>query len=94
MEKPTYAEHTGLLLADSRPDIVRSAVRSLQHLRWTPAVPALVALLAHKHPRVREAAAGALTAFGPDAVPALRHALGKARPDRRHIYSDVLKRLT
>ncbi|MES9602022.1 HEAT repeat domain-containing protein [Actinomadura sp. NPDC000929] len=94
MDREDYLEHTVLLLDDRQPDIVRSAVKTLCHAAWKPAVPALVGLLTHSHPAVRRAVSDGLVLLGAPAVPALRHAAGKARPDKRHIYTTVLDRIT
>ncbi|NDU76411.1 HEAT repeat domain-containing protein [Actinomadura sp. DSM 109109] len=93
MEREDYLDQTARLLDDRQPDIVRSAVKTLCHAAWKPAVPALVGLLAHSHPAVRRAASDGLVLLGAPAVPALRHAAGKARPDRRPLYTGVLDRI-
>lgn len=76
------------------PDVVRSAVRTLTHAVWEPAVPAVVGLLDHPHPAVRTAAVDGLARMGRAAVPALRHAADHARPDKRSLYTAVLDRIT
>ncbi|MGW1228066.1 HEAT repeat domain-containing protein [Streptomyces sp. NPDC002530] len=91
--RDAYLRHTGLLLDDPRPDVVRMAVRTLCRAGWEPAIPAVTALLGHPHPGVRETAADSLTGLGARAVPALRHAAAHARPDRRSRYTDVLARI-
>lgn len=93
-DRSTYLHHTSALLGDPQPDIVRSAVRTLTHAGWEPAVPAIVALLDHPHPVVRAAAADGLLHLGRRAVPALRHTADHARPDRRSVYTAVLDRIT
>ncbi|MEV0150474.1 MULTISPECIES: HEAT repeat domain-containing protein [unclassified Nonomuraea] len=94
MSHGDYLERTSLLLDDRQPDIVRSAVRTLCHAAWKPAIPALVGLLAHSHPAVRRAVSDGLVLLGAPAVPALRHAAGRARPDRRHVFISVLEKVT
>ncbi|WP_335937157.1 HEAT repeat domain-containing protein [Streptomyces sp. PTD5-9] len=94
LDRAAHLHHTALLLDDPRPDVVRMAVRTLCRAGWTPAVPAVTALLAHAHPLVRGAAAEGLVALGPAAVPALRRAADHARPDRRARYTSVLDRIT
>ncbi|MGP3750695.1 HEAT repeat domain-containing protein [Streptomyces sp. IBSNAI001] len=94
LDRPSHLLNTAALLDDPQPDIRRMAIRTLCHAGWEPAVPALVALLDHTHPPVRKEAAEGLLLMGPVAVPALRHAAGQARPDRRSRYTDVLDRLT
>ncbi|MFF5262363.1 HEAT repeat domain-containing protein [Actinomadura viridis] len=93
LERADHLELTARLLADPRPDIVRTAVRTVTHAAWRPAIPALVGLLAHARPEVRGSAADGLVRFGEPAVPALRHAAGRARPDRRPRYTAVLGRI-
>lgn len=91
--RTTHLGHTELLLDDPRPDVVRMAVRTLCRAGWEPAIPAVTGLLGHPHAVVREAAAEGLVELGGAAVPALRHATARARPDRRSLYTDVLERI-
>ncbi|GAA3938830.1 hypothetical protein GCM10023085_20370 [Actinomadura viridis] len=93
LERADHLELTVRLLADPRPGIVRAAVGTVAHAAWRPAIPALVGLLAHARPEVRGSAADGLVLFGEPAVPALRHAAGRARPDRRPRYTAVLDRI-
>lgn len=81
------------LLDDPRPDVVRMALRTLCRAGWEPAFPAVTGLLGHPHATVRDAAAEALAGLGGAAVPALRHAAARARPDRRSLYTDLLDRI-
>ncbi|WP_344408137.1 HEAT repeat domain-containing protein, partial [Actinomadura nitritigenes] len=90
LSRAAYLDQTVRLLDDPEPDVVRSAVRTLSHAAWTPAIPGLVGLLGHPRPQVRRAAADGLVRFGAAAVPALRHAAGRARPDRRSRYTGPL----
>ncbi|MFI0446715.1 HEAT repeat domain-containing protein [Actinomadura sp. 6N118] len=90
LDRPAYLEQTERLLNDPQPNVVRSAVKTLSHAAWEPAIPGLIALLSHKHSPVRAAAAEGLVAIGEPAVPALKHAAGRARPDRRARYTGVL----
>ncbi|MFC4008156.1 HEAT repeat domain-containing protein [Nonomuraea purpurea] len=94
MKHGDYLEQTLLLLNDRQPDIVRSAVRTLCHAAWKPAIPALVDLLTHAHPAVRRATSDGLVLLGAPTIPALRHAAGRARPDKRHLYTTVLEKIT
>lgn len=94
LDRQTYLHHTSVLLDDPQPDLVRTAIRTLCHAGWTPAVPAVTGLLEHPHPVVRRAAAEGLVGMGAPAVPALRRAAVHARPDRRSLYADVLERIT
>lgn len=90
LSRAAYLDQTVRLLGDPEPDVVRSAVRTLSHAAWTPAIPGLVGLLGHPRAQVRRAAADGLVRFGAAAVPALRHAAGRARPDRRSRYTGPL----
>ncbi|WP_328908747.1 HEAT repeat domain-containing protein [Streptomyces sp. NBC_00234] len=90
LERHTHLHHTAILLDDPQPDILRLAIRTLTHAGWEPAVPALTVLLDHPRPVVRRAAAEGLRRMGAAAVPALRHAAGRARPDKRDLYLDAL----
>ncbi|MBC6462358.1 HEAT repeat domain-containing protein [Actinomadura sp. HBU206391] len=94
LDRPSYLRRTISLLDDPQPDVVRSAVKTLSHAAYEPAVPAVVGLLTHSHPNVRRAAVDGLTLIGTVAVPALRHAAGRARPDRRRLYTAVLEKIT
>ncbi|WP_406098437.1 HEAT repeat domain-containing protein [Streptomyces sp. NBC_01013] len=91
--RATHLRHTELLLDDPRPDVVRMAVRTLCRAGWEPAVPTVTTLLGHPRAVVREAAAEGLVELGGAAVPVLRHAAARARPDRRSRYTDVLDRI-
>ncbi|MFI6964109.1 HEAT repeat domain-containing protein [Streptomyces sp. NPDC050255] len=91
--RSAHLRHTELLLDDPRPDVVRMAVLTLCRAGWEPAFPAVTALLGHPHAVVREAAAEGLVGLGGAAVPALRHATARARPDRRSRYTEVLDRI-
>ncbi|MGW8575936.1 HEAT repeat domain-containing protein [Streptomyces niveus] len=93
-DRETYLHHTSTLLNDPQPDVVRSAVRTLTHAGWEPAVPAIVALLDHSHPVVRGAVVDGLLHLGRRAVPALRYTADHARPDKRSVYTSVLDRIT
>ncbi|MGH3390535.1 MAG: HEAT repeat domain-containing protein [Actinomadura sp.] len=93
LNRGDYLEQASLLLADGQPDIVRSAVKTLCHAAWKPAIPALVDLLTHSHPAVRRATSDGLVLLGAAAIPALKHAAGRARPDRRHLYTTVLENI-
>ncbi|MFD5145669.1 HEAT repeat domain-containing protein [Streptomyces sp. NPDC058401] len=94
LDRRTYLQHTAVLLDDPQPDLVRTAIRTLCHAAWAPAIPAVTGLLEHSHPVVRRAAAEGLVAMGPPAVPALRRAAVHARPDKRSLYAEILERIT
>ncbi|WP_433462879.1 HEAT repeat domain-containing protein [Spirillospora sp. CA-128828] len=93
LDRTAYLEQTTRLLSDREPGVVRSAIRTVSHARWEPAIPRLVELLGHPRAPVREAAVDGLVLFGGAAVSALRHAEGRARPDRRPRYASVLQRI-
>ncbi|QKG20985.1 HEAT repeat domain-containing protein [Actinomadura verrucosospora] len=90
LSRAAYLDQTVRLLDDPEPGVVRSAIGTLSHAAWTPAIPRLVGLLAHPRAQVRRAAADGLVRFGAAAVPALRHAAGRARPDHRSRYTAPL----
>ncbi|MEV0133104.1 HEAT repeat domain-containing protein [Dactylosporangium sp. NPDC050688] len=90
LERPAYLRHSEILLADPQPDIVRAAVRAVSGAAWTPAIGAVVGLLLHPDPTVRRTAEAGLARFGPAAAHALTKAAGRARPDRRGVYTTVL----
>ncbi|WP_412074861.1 HEAT repeat domain-containing protein [Streptomyces xanthophaeus] len=94
LDRQTYLHHTSVLLDDPQPDLVRTAIRTLCHAAWAPAVPAVTRMLEHSHPVVRRTAAEGLVAMGTPAIPALRHAAGHVRPDKRSLYTEVLERIT
>ncbi|MFE4263609.1 HEAT repeat domain-containing protein [Streptomyces sp. NPDC056883] len=93
LDRQTYLHHTSILLHDPQPDLVRTAIRTLCHATWAPAIPAVTGLLEHSHPVVRRAAAEGLVVMGAPAVPALRHAADHARPDKRSVYTEVLEQI-
>jgi len=94
LDRPTYLRHTEILLGDPRPEILRAAIRTVSYAAWLPAIPAVVGLLQHPDPGVRRTASAGLVQFGAPAVPAVTHAAGRARPDKRRIYTDLLTRLS
>lgn len=94
LDRATYLRHSAVLLDDPEPDVVRAAVNTLSHAVHQPAIPAIVGLLVHSHTAVRRAAVGGLVQIGPSAIPALRRAAGRARPDRQHHYTAILDRIT
>ncbi|CAM5661691.1 hypothetical protein GCM10010329_24190 [Streptomyces spiroverticillatus] len=82
---------TETLLADPQTDVRCMAVRVLCGAGWEPAVPAVVALLDDAHPVVRRTAAQGVRRLGTRAVPALQRSAAHARPDRRALFTNVLK---
>ncbi|MCX4957175.1 HEAT repeat domain-containing protein [Streptomyces virginiae] len=94
LDRQTYLHHTSILLDDPRPDLVRTAIRTLCHANWAPALPALTGMLEHSHPVVRRTAAKGLIDMGEQAIPTLTHAADHARPDRRSRYTAVLEQIT
>lgn len=94
LDRQTYLHHTSVLLDDPQPDLVRTAIRTLCHAAWAPAIPAVTRMLEHSHPVVRKTAAEGLVAMGTPAIPALRHAADHVRPDKRSLYTEVLERIT
>ncbi|WP_067816390.1 HEAT repeat domain-containing protein [Actinomadura kijaniata] len=94
LDRAAYLEQTARLLDDPAPDVVRSAIRTLSHAGWRPLIPTLADLLTHSDQRLRRAAAEGLARFGTAALPALRHAEGRARPDRRPRYTALIEEIT
>ncbi|MBT2446552.1 HEAT repeat domain-containing protein [Streptomyces sp. ISL-43] len=94
LDRQTYLHHTSILLDDPQPDLVRTAIRTLCHANWAPAIPAVTGMLEHSHPVVRKTAAEGLISMGTPAIPALRHAAVHARPDKRLLYTEVLEQIT
>ncbi|WP_406859327.1 HEAT repeat domain-containing protein [Streptomyces sp. HUAS MG47] len=94
LDRETHLGLTEILLDDPQANLVRNAVRVLGQARWQPAVPAFTTLLDHSHAIVRQAAEEALVRIGPGAVPTLRRAESRARPDRRCRYTRLLARVT
>ncbi|WP_406116811.1 HEAT repeat domain-containing protein [Streptomyces virginiae] len=94
LDRQTYLHHTSILLDDPLPDLVRTAIRTLCHANWAPALPALTGMLEHPHPVVRRTAAKGLIGMGERAIPTLTHAAVHARPDRRSRYTAVLEQIT
>ncbi len=90
LERGTYLRFSERLLADPQPDVVRMAIRVVSFAHWAPAGGAVVGLLEHGDPRVRGEAVGGLRELGGVVVPALRYAVGRARPDRRERYVEAL----
>ncbi|MFD9477152.1 HEAT repeat domain-containing protein [Streptomyces nojiriensis] len=94
LDRQTYLRHTSILLDDPQPDLVRTAIRILCRANWAPAIPALTGMLEHSHPVVRKTAAKGLIDMGTPAIPTLRHAAVRVRPDRRSLYTEVLEQIT
>jgi hypothetical protein len=90
LDKPAYLRLTTILLSDPHPDVLGTAIRSVSHAGWEPAVPALVALLEHSHAMVRSEASSGLVRMRGAAVGELRRAADHARPDKRSGYFAVL----
>ncbi len=93
LDRPTYLRHASVLLDDPETSVVRMAIATLCHAAHKPAMPAIVALLTHPHPAIRSAAADGLRRVGQPAIPALRHAASRARPDKRSHFAAVLDQI-
>ncbi|MFD6248211.1 HEAT repeat domain-containing protein [Streptomyces roseolus] len=93
LDRDAYLRLTEVLLGDARPDVVRGAIRVLSRARRGSAVPEFVALLDHGRETVRRTAEAAVLHAGPEAVPPLRKAAARARPDRRAVYETLLARI-
>lgn len=92
-ERDDYLRASVLLLDDPLPDVQRAAVRVVTFAGHLAALPAVVELLRAPHPPVQRAAAEGLVHVGAAAIPALRKALQRARPDRRAALEEVLARI-
>lgn len=90
LDRPASLRLTTMLLEDPHPDVLGTAIRTVGHAGWEPALPALVALLEHPHAIVRAEAATGLAGMGRPAAAALRRAADHARPDKRAVYTAVL----
>lgn len=93
LDKPVYLQQTLQLLDDPEDNVVRSAVETLKHASYTPAIPKLVKLLSHANNAVRASTEKALLHIGEAAIPELRHAESHARPDRRATFSNLIDRI-
>ena len=75
------------------PDLVRAAVRSLSFAGYKEVIPALIDLLTHRQKALRESAEAGLIRFGKEALPGLKKALSRARPDRRKRLKEVIAKI-
>ena len=92
-DRARYLVATRALLDDADKATVRAAVRALAHGGDVESVDAIASLLAHAHPLLRKAAEEGLVVLGEAALPRLRKALGRARPDHRDAYAKVVARI-
>ncbi|QFG20865.1 HEAT repeat domain-containing protein [Actinomadura sp. WMMB 499] len=93
LPREEYLDRTVGLLDDRDSDVVLTAIRTLAHAGWAPAIPGLIALLGHSRPVVARDVREALVRLGEQTLPALRRAEGRARPDRRHVYTCLIERI-
>ena len=93
LDRPTYLQHTSILLTDPHPAVLVVAIRTLSHANWEPAIPTMVTLLHHSHPIVRAETTSGLVRMGRPALGALRRAADHARPDKRAGYTLVLDQI-
>lgn len=89
----TLAATARALAMETRRDVIVQLVKSLGHARYEPALPALLEHLHHGDVQVRQGAHAAIRAWGHEAVPALRRASRRARPDRRSAYAALITEL-
>ncbi|MCX4244512.1 HEAT repeat domain-containing protein [Paraliomyxa miuraensis] len=82
-----------MLAMETRRDVVLQLMKSLGHGRHAPSLPALLERLTHGDLRVRQGAHEALRAWGHEALPDLRRAARRARPDRRPAYVALIDEL-
>jgi hypothetical protein len=81
------------LAMETRRDVIVSLCKSLGHGRHEPSLPALLERLHHHDLPVRQGAHAAIRAWGHQAVPALRRAARRARPDRRPAFDALIAEL-
>ena len=84
---------TEVLAMETRVDVVLSLMASLGHGRHGEALPLLVTHLTGPSVRLQGGARDALRAWGREAIPLLRRAARRARPDRRRRIEAVLREL-
>jgi hypothetical protein len=89
----TLAATVEVLRMETRRDVVLSLMASLAHGRHSPALPSLLERVADRDLRIRRGAHAALLAWGPEVLPALRHAARHTRPDRRPLYASLISEL-
>jgi HEAT repeat protein len=81
------------LAGSGLPPLQRHAAEALGRLETPKALPALLPLLASRDEGVRRAAAGAVSALGDAALPALRARLGETEGDERRAVEEALARV-
>ncbi|HVU49324.1 MAG TPA: HEAT repeat domain-containing protein, partial [Polyangia bacterium] len=86
---------TGLvaMAGSGLPPLQRHAAEALGRLETPKALPHLMPLLASRDEGVRRAAAGAVSAFGDAALPALRARLAETEGDERRAVEEALARV-
>lgn len=80
-----------VMLGDARRDVRISALDSLGHARYTPAITHIMPHLLAKDQREREHARAALELIGEPAIPNLIYARSHARPDQRDLYDSLIE---
>ena len=80
------------LAGSGLPPLQRHAAEALGRLETPKALPHLMPLLASRDEGVRRAAAGAVSAFGDAALPALRARLSETEGDERRAVEEALAR--
>ncbi|MCY1004148.1 HEAT repeat domain-containing protein [Nannocystis pusilla] len=89
-DRGRYLSSTLGLLDDPDPNIQRTAIRTVSHAGYAPAVAPLIARLAHERDPLHRELVAALRRLGPLAEDALVRAAREARPDRRRHFEEVL----
>jgi HEAT repeat protein len=92
-ERSRYLAATRPLLRDGDAATVRSAIRVLAFGGDVDSVAEIADLLSHSQAIVRDAARDGLIHLGAEAAALLTKAMGRARPDRRGAYAEVLERI-
>lgn len=89
-DEATYLDAAVPFLDDERPDVRRSVIEALSEARHPRALGRLVELLRDRSRQIREAARNGLIRYREAALPVLRRALQRARPDRRALYGSII----
>lgn len=89
-DEATYLDAALPFLADPRPDVCRSVIEALSEARHPDALAQIMDLLQDRNRQIRDAARNGVIRYRKAALPALEHALQRARPDRRALYRGII----
>lgn len=94
VERERYLDAvTRVLAIETRDDVIVSLLASLGHARHPPGLPGLIEHLVGRDTKLRAGAEAALLAWGSTALPGLRRAAAKARPDHARTIAALIERL-